>query len=62
MRLASVSRQAAEWDCDEEVDRSSKMIPIREALGGARGAMIALSVETVVAVCLFGAWEILRLL
>lgn len=63
-RSATVTQgsRAAEVDCDEEVGLRETVSLARETLGGARGAMVALTVETVAALCLFGAWEILRFL
>lgn len=63
MRFATVSLHAlgAAWDRDEEID-PAPIISTREALAGARGAMIALSIETAAVTFLFVLWEILRLL
>jgi len=64
MRFATVTLRSpeVEWDCDEAIDQAETVTSVDEKLGGARGAMVALMAETVAALCLFGVWEILRLL
>lgn len=64
MRFATVSLRPREVECDEDevIEPCATVFPAPEKLGAARAAMIALGIETVAALCLFGVWEIMRLL